>query len=790
MTLDRTTNGCNGDDTHRCETYNMTIGVAVAGLTRGSMGEWGNTEGSRKNMGTKKKYGDEENMGTRGEVVLLSRNEDHQIGRTEPMGNKKTARKARWASSSFILLLCALGLGLVLVGCSGDDGSVGAPGPAGPPGPAGSVGPAGATGADGSSGSAGARGPAGPAGPAGAQGASGSTGVAGATGAEGSAAVVPGSTLTKGLAIKGPIANAVVVLSLYGANNGDACPASTTAIAGSGALALTGRCIVGSSGTTDENGLFALTIPGDQTVAAGPFLITVSNGTMLDEVTGATVTGPQGGGINTEFRSLLALDFADDLRLPGGAANIIPVAVTALTEMAASRALAAGVVAPSPADAHSANTQTAELFGLSGVDITTTIPSNILDPNSSNDSDVAKKYGLINAAFSQLAQVLEGDQDVLDVVNAVSNDYDDGILNSQSRDGLDASVTVTGASRTMPASTMGNTFAAAIETIQASSVNQTGFTIDAATITTISKAHIMSNNIVTLADNGCVVADARLPSGSMIFVRQHRGGTSTGVATDGAADDQGIVNGVATLRNAAGGLGDTIGPDLAGRLAVTFPGGGLFSAQSVTIRCILANYSQGQTAAGDRGTGQIMISPRFTIRDPVTADVALGLATQAHVDALAGSARTITGVLSGMLINNNPTGVTASQPEGTVITITGLRDGNGSTINVTTPLPPTAILNQGGNVVRFVPNALIAALSNAGISQFDTLVKSGTFVYEISPGMNLQLHPNTTGATESNAPPAGRAQTCNGDPDTMVSITPTGTCTAVNTIRGSLTVAQ
>merc|ERR1712000_336155 len=117
----------------------------------------------------------------------------------------------------------------------------------------------------------------------------------------------------------------------------------------------------------------------------------------------------------------------------------------------------------------------------------------------------------------------------------------------------------------------GNTFAAAIETIQASSVNQTGFTIDAATITTISKAHIMSNNIVTLADNGCVVADARLPSGSMIFVRQHRGGTSTGVATDGAADDQGIVNGVATLRNAAGGLGDTIGPDLAGRLAVTFP---------------------------------------------------------------------------------------------------------------------------------------------------------------------------------------------------------------------------
>ncbi len=705
------------------------------------------------------------------------------------MGIKKT-RKARWASSSFILLLCALGLGLVLIGCSGDDGSVGPSGPAGPPGPAGAVGPAGTSGADGSSGAAGARGPAGPAGPAGPQGAAGATGVTGAAGAEGSAAVVPGSTLTKGLAIKGPISNAVVTLSLYGANNSDACPANTTAIAGTGALALTGRCLIGSSGTTDENGLFALTIPANQTVASGPFLVTVSNGVMTDEVTGATVTGPQGAGINTDFRALLALDFADDLRLPGGASNIIPVAVTALTEMATVRALSAGTVAPSPGDAHSANTQTAELFGLTGVDITTTIPSNILDPNSVNDSDVAKRYGLINAGFSQLAQVMEGDQDVLDVLRAVARDYDDGILNSTSTSGLAADVTVTGASRTMPASTMGNTFAAAIETLQASSVNQTGFTVEADVLAAIRKAPIMSNNILTLADNGCVVADARLPSGSMIFVRTHQGGTSDGTAGVGTGDGRGIFNGIATLRNAAGGLGDTIGPDAAGRLAVSFPGGGLFSAQSVTIRCILANYSQGQTSAGDRGAGTVVISPRFTIRDPVQADVALGLATQAHVNALAGSARTLTAVLSGMTVNNNPTGVTASQPEGSFLTITGLRDGAGSTINVSTPLAPTSVLNQGGNVVRFVPNALIAALSNAGISQFDTLVKSGTFVYEISPGMNLQLHGNAADVTESNAPPAGRAATCNGDPDTMISNTPAAGCVTVNTLRGSLSVAQ
>ena len=697
------------------------------------------------------------------------------------MGRMRATGKTGRASSGFLLVLGAVALGLVLVGCSGEDGAVGPGGPAGPPGPAGAMGPAGADGAAGPAGPAGAAGargaagpagPAGPSGPAGADGASGSTGAAGAAGAAGSGTVVPGAALASGKAIKGPIVNGTVVLSIYADNNGGTCPtvAPTTVVGTSGALE---RCTIGASGTTDANGGFALTIPDDQSSLVGPLHVEVFNGTFIDEVTGLTNTGPQGPGINSKLRTLVPLEYLDDLRPAGGAANVVTVAISALTELATTRALGAGTGTPTAGQAHAANTQTASLFALTDIDIARTLPSDITNPASSSDSDESKRYGIVNAAFSQLAQVVEGDQDVLDIVRVVGLDYQDGIFDAKGRltTPSDAALTLPGSSRKIPAATMGPTLASAIETIQSSSVNNTGMTLDAAAVATIRGAHLASNNILTLTDNGCIVADARLPSGSFIFTRA-------------------ISTGIATLRNSVGGNGSVDG---SGFLAVSTANSAnsFFSAQSVNIRCVLANFSQGATALGDRGSGQITVSPRFTIRDATADDATNNLAAAAHKT---GSKRTVTGTLSAMTINNNPTGVTGSQPEGTTITITGMRDVNGSTIRIDTPLPPSSILNQGGNVVRFVPNALIGALSAKGLSQFDTLAKDGIFVYEVTPGFPVYLHANAGSTTESNAPPAARPQTCNGNPDGTTTTSGTGfsgtSCVNVTTVRGSLEVKQ
>ena len=322
----------------------------------------------------------------------------------------------------------------------------------------------------------------------------------------------------------------------------------------------------------------------------------------------------------------MPVDYLDELRLPsGGGTTITRVAVTALTEIATTRALAVaneslggrspvGALqmgsdvrgAPTSAQAHAANAQIANLYGLVGLDIARTIPSDILDERSEDDAPSMQHYGLVNAGFSQLALAAAGDNDTLDVVAAAADDYSDGIF-----DGLaygEPSLAGAGQVRlpgnplfTQTSAAFASTFAQAIATLQGSSRNQSGFTIDADGLTQVAEASFDSSNVLTLDNNGCVVADRNVPSGSHITVRA-------------------IEDGVATLRNALGEKASsnpaiaTIGINRYVRTGLV-ANGDPFSAATVQLRCTVANFGQGNTFLGDRGNGTISVSPRFTIRD-------------------------------------------------------------------------------------------------------------------------------------------------------------------------------
>ena len=158
------------------------------------------------------------------------------------------------------------------------------------------------------------------------------------------------------------------------------------------------------------------------------------------------------------------------------------------------------------------------------------------------------------------------------------------------------------------------------------------------------------------------------------------------------------------------------------------------------------------------------------------------------------SFRTVTGVLSEMIINNPRAGaVTMSIPEGAVINITSLRDSNNNPIALPTPLSPASIGFGPPNTFVFTPNVFLAMLAAQGISQLDGVDQRGTFVYEISLGANLYMH-DTPLRGESNAPPSAFQGTCVGDVGNVgraPSGSPNqgaGTCVSITSIRGSLEV--
>lgn len=165
--------------------------------------------------------------------------------------------------------------------------------------------------------------------------------------------------------------------------------------------------------TTDASGNYSVRVDHD-----GPAAVVVTGGSYVDEASGMSVALEAGVELQTFIAS------ADNARSVG---------VTALTTIAASRAAANAEAGLATAIA-AANAEVSTAFGLAGVDITSTIPSDLTDMSSVQDSRNAKKYGLIQAGLTQLADVNSmAPESVLTMIGELAEDFSDGRL-----DGMNA----------------------------------------------------------------------------------------------------------------------------------------------------------------------------------------------------------------------------------------------------------------------------------------------------------------------------------------------------------------
>ncbi|MDH5541618.1 MAG: hypothetical protein OEY64_01505 [Nitrospinota bacterium] len=189
-----------------------------------------------------------------------------------------------------------------------------------------------------------------------------------------------------GYAILGPVFSATV--DIYGLNDdgtrGDLIATTTT----------------GSDGEFSYTGKIK-----------GAIAIVVTGGSYTDEATGETVTLRDGD----ELVTLLA-----------EGSDVQNVGVTALTTIASARASKNASHGLSTA-IDAANKEVAVFFGLDGVDIVKVRPDDLTDDTEDDKDTHNATYGLVNAAFTQLAKD-KGltPQEVLDLLKMVSADYSDG----------------------------------------------------------------------------------------------------------------------------------------------------------------------------------------------------------------------------------------------------------------------------------------------------------------------------------------------------------------------------
>lgn len=147
----------------------------------------------------------------------------------------------------------------------------------------------------------------------------------------------------------------------------------------------------------------------------GAVEIVVTNGTYKDEASGATVNLG-----NHELRTVMMLNAKKKV-----------AAVTALTTIAAAHADAHADAGIETAIAN-ANAKVSAAFGLDGVDLTETIPSD-LSLAAATHSEARIKYGIIQAGLSQVIkeQGLAAEK-LLDLIADISADYSDGSFNGKS----------------------------------------------------------------------------------------------------------------------------------------------------------------------------------------------------------------------------------------------------------------------------------------------------------------------------------------------------------------------
>lgn len=109
--------------------------------------------------------------------------------------------------------------------------------------------------------------------------------------------------------------------------------------------------------------------------------------------------------------------------------------VSALTTIAAARAVEQADQGLAIA-VENANQEVADMFGLTGMDISKTLPADISVSSSSEMSEEEKKYGAVLAGFSQIAESNGlSPEKVLSLIKETAQDFKDGKM-----DGMNAGV--------------------------------------------------------------------------------------------------------------------------------------------------------------------------------------------------------------------------------------------------------------------------------------------------------------------------------------------------------------
>lgn len=169
-----------------------------------------------------------------------------------------------------------------------------------------------------------------------------------------------------------------------------------------------------ASTTTNASGEFDITVSHKGVVE-----VVVKEGTYVDEASGEKVEL----GTENELSAMVKAGSASD------------VAVSALTTIASARAKANADQGLETAIAN-ANSEVAAEFGLSNVDISSIIPADMSKSSSKEADQKQKQYGSVQAGMSQYAKSHGMHAaDVLTMVKAMAEDYQDGKFDGHSAEG-------------------------------------------------------------------------------------------------------------------------------------------------------------------------------------------------------------------------------------------------------------------------------------------------------------------------------------------------------------------
>ncbi len=521
----------------------------------------------------------------------------------------------------------------------------------------GPAGPAGATGATGATG-VGLPGPAGSPGTPGIQGPAGAAGAAGSTGA--AAPLAAGTAAISGKLMKGPISGATVTVKGSGAG------CTTLASTQSGAP-LTCNIAVGNLASTAvslADGTYTATINSSYT---GPIIVEAVGGTYVNEVDGTTETGP---GATTPLRAVVAT--------APTVGTTATVNLTPLTTMAAGRIFSqTGVLAIPATTITSATTLVQSMYGI------TNINAEPIDVNAAlpaGSTVQTQQYGLLTAAFSQQAATL-AIANPLDFLNAVVNDFNDGVLDGK----------VAASTAIIP---LGAT-AALLSTAAA-------------------------NDLSTAMTNFTVASAARNLAGVAV--------DTTVAATVNAADETSIANSKLTFTTVANGITLTDAVNSRAQLISTVTGTTANAAAVATMTAASVKVVVPFAVV----EGSVATTVPFSVTICPTA--ALNSVTCSTTDK-----RKMTVTLSKLTLTPSGNSVIASIPTDSTVNYSGATDTNGTAVAaLATALVPTTIFTTSTtlpNQLTFDPNALKTQLAATSVAAFDAVVTTGNWTYSVAPGV-------------------------------------------------------